>query len=66
MNIGGTVVVMPAKGTGCLVIGEFYSPDWVHTTFDRSVERAVEFQELWQDLKIISERYWVDAMAVHG
>ena len=65
-DIGGSIVPLPTQETDYLVIGEFCSPDWVHTTFGRSIQRAVELQELGKELKIISERHWVDAMAVHG
>ena len=62
-EIGGTVVSQPNQETDYLVIGEFCSPDWVHTTFGRAIERAIELQDQGQDLKIISERHWVDALA---
>ena len=65
-DIGGSIVPLPTQETDYMVIGEFCSPDWVHTTFGRSIQRAVELQELGKELKIISERHWVDAMAVHG
>ncbi len=63
MEIGGTVVSQPTKDTDYLVIGEFCSPDWIHTTFGRSIERAIELREQGSNLKIISERCWVDALA---
>ena len=64
-EIGGTVVSQPGQETDYLIIGEFCSPDWVHTTFGRAIERAIELQDQGQDLKIISERHWVDALATH-
>ena len=63
MEMGGSIVNAPAQDTDYLVIGEFCSPDWVHTTFGRSIERAVELREQGADLQIISERHWVDALA---
>lgn len=63
LEIGGSVVTAPTHETDYLVIGEFCSPDWAHTTFGRSIERAIELQEQGQPIKIISERHWVDAMA---
>lgn len=64
-EIGGQVVSQPTQDTDYLVIGEFCSPDWVHTTFGRSIERAIELRDQGQDIKIISERYWVDALSTH-
>ncbi len=63
VEMGGIIVPAPTQKTDYLVIGEFCSPDWVHTTFGRSIERAIELQEQGQDLKIISERHWVDSLA---
>ena len=63
VEIGGSVVNSPTLETDYLVIGEFCSPDWAHTTFGRSIERAIELREQGRDIKIISERHWVDAMA---
>ncbi|MBO6555388.1 MAG: BRCT domain-containing protein [Pseudomonadales bacterium] len=63
VEVGGQVVESPETGTDYLVIGEFCSPDWVHTTFGRAIERAVELQQGGAAIKIISERRWVDALA---
>jgi NAD-dependent DNA ligase len=64
-EIGGLVVSQPTQDTDYLVIGEFCSPDWVHTTFGRSIERAIELRDQGQDIKIISERWWVEALSTH-
>ncbi len=65
VEIGGAVVTAPTQETDYLVIGEFCSPDWIHTTFGRSIERAIELRDQGQDIKIISERHWVDALATY-
>lgn len=64
-EVGGVVDENPTQETDYLVIGEFCSPDWVHTTFGRSIERAVELQEQGHGIHIVSERQWVDALATH-
>lgn len=66
LEVGGSIVDTPGQETDYLVIGEFCSPDWVHTTFGRSIERAVEMREQGSGIKIISERHWVDALADEG
>ena len=63
VEMGGSISHAPTQKTDFLVIGEFCSPDWVHTTFGRSIERAIDLQKQGSDLKIISERYWVDSLA---
>lgn len=62
-EIGGSLVNQPTQNTDYLVIGEFCSPDWIHTTFGRSIERAIELESQGNDIKIISERQWVNGMA---
>ncbi len=63
VGLGGSLVPMPTRETDYLVIGELCSPDWIHTTFGRSIERAVELQSQGAALEIISERHWVDSLA---
>ena len=64
LEMGGTVVTAPGKDTDYLVIGELRSPDWVHTSFGRSIERAIELKEQGHPLGIISEEHWVNALSV--
>lgn len=62
-ELGGIVEQSPNGGTNFLVIGEMGSPDWVHTSFGRSIEKAVEMQGNGHPIKIISEEHWVEQMA---
>lgn len=61
-ELGGTVAQTPTAKTNYLVIGEMGSPDWVHTSFGRSIETAIEMQGNGHDIEIISEEHWVDQM----
>jgi len=63
LEMGGDIVDMPSSDTDFLVICELCSPEWVHTTFGRSIERAVELRESGSNICIISEEHWVDALA---
>ncbi|MFT5043613.1 MAG: NAD-dependent DNA ligase [Porticoccaceae bacterium] len=63
MEMGGHVTDMPSGDTDYLVIGELCSPEWVHTTFGRSIERAIELRDGGAEIAIISEEHWVDALA---
>lgn len=63
VEMGASVVSGPTQETDYLVIGEFCSPDWVHTTFGRSIERAIELRDQGHAIKLVSERHWVDALA---
>jgi len=64
-ELGGEVVSMPGKDTDYLVIGELCSPDWVHTTFGRSIERGVELKDQGHGLAIVTEEHWVDNLGKH-
>ena len=61
-ELGGKVVSMPTKDTDYLVIGELCSPDWVHTTFGRSIEKGVELKNQGHALLILNEEHWVDSL----
>ena len=63
-ELGGSVVPAPGKDTDYLVIGELCSPDWAHTSFGRSIERAIELKNQGHALGIISEEHWVNALSV--
>ena len=50
------------KGTNYLIIGTFGSRDWVHTSFGRKIEKAVEYREAGTPLAIVAEDHWVSAL----
>jgi hypothetical protein len=64
-EMGGEVVPMPGRETDYLVIGELCSPDWVHTTFGRSIEKGVELKEQGHPLTILTEEHWVNNLTRH-
>lgn len=64
-EMGGEVVPMPSRDTDYLVIGELCSPDWVHTTFGRSIEKGVELKEQGHPLTILTEEHWVNNLTRH-
>lgn len=66
LEFGGSIAESPTHDTDYLVIGELCSPDWIHTTFGRSIERAMELREQGEDITIISERHWVDSLATQS
>lgn len=61
-EMGGSVTSQPGRDTDYLVIGELCSPDWAHTSFGRSIEKAVQLREEGHPISIISEEHWVDAL----
>lgn len=45
-----------------LIIGTNVSPHWVHTSYGRKIEQAVELQQGGHSIRIISERRWLAAL----
>jgi NAD-dependent DNA ligase len=62
-EMGGTISDTPSDETDYLIIGEFCSPEWRHTTFGRSIEKAVELKEAGNSILIISEEHWVESLS---
>lgn len=55
---GGAVNDNPRQTTRFLLIGHFASRDWVHTSYGRKIERAVELRNAGHRVSIISEAHW--------
>lgn len=51
------------KRTTYLVIGTFGSRDWVHTSFGRKIEKAVEYRRKWGRLSIVGEDHWAGSLS---
>jgi len=46
------------KDTQFLVIGEYASDDWIHSTYGRKIEKAVDLRDAGVPINIISEAHW--------
>jgi NAD-dependent DNA ligase len=46
------------RRTDYLIIGTFGSRDWVHTSFGRKIQKAVEYRAQGQRLVIVGEDHW--------
>lgn len=55
-----TIFATPVKALDYLVIGSVGSSDWIHASFGRKIEDAVELRNRWGRLAIVSERHWAD------
>ena len=62
LELGGDIVEAPNMVTDYLVIGELSSPDWVHTSFGRSIEHAVDLKQQGSSISILSEEHWVNSL----
>ena len=59
LDRGGEVKSSPTQQTDYLVVGDIGSRDWVHSTFGRKIERAVEMRDQGHRIAVISEQHWV-------
>lgn len=61
---GGRCKSSPCKKTAFLVVGEVGSRDWIHSTFGRKIEKAVELRDGGAGIAIIPEERFFDYL--HG
>lgn len=59
---GSTFAPSVTKDTDYLVIGTFGSRDWVHTSFGRKIQKAVEYRASGIPLSIVAEEHWVSCV----
>ena len=59
---GGRVCSSPTSKTNFLVVGEAGSRDWIHSTFGRKIEKAVEMREGGGQIAIIAEQWFLGQM----
>jgi NAD-dependent DNA ligase len=60
---GGNVSQNVVVGLNYLVIGTVGSSDWIHATYGRKIEKAVEFRDKGHSLAIISEEHWASFLS---
>lgn len=59
-NLGGEMHKTVKKNTNYLVIGEIGSEHWIHSSFGRKIEKAVEYREKETGISIVSEQHWIN------
>jgi len=61
VNRGGVFHEKPLRETTFLIVGTGGSRDWVHSTFGRKIEKALEFRQKY-GTKIVAEEHWARAL----
>jgi NAD-dependent DNA ligase len=59
---GGVIKANVSKQLHYLVIGTIGSADWIHSTYGRKIEAAVELREQGVPLHIVPEEHWVSEL----
>lgn len=60
---GASFIDTVNKKLNYLVIGSRVSPSWFNTTYGRKIEKATQLKASGQNLQIVSEKQWVDAIS---
>jgi len=61
-EMSGAIDQSSTRETNDLVIGEWSSPEWIHATFGRSMERAIELRDPGHGIQILPEECWVNSL----
>jgi len=64
MERGGLCKKNPCKNTAFLVVGEIGSRDWIHSSFGRKIEKAIQLRDGGASVAIISEERFFNYL--HG
>jgi NAD-dependent DNA ligase len=62
LDRGGEVIVSISRDLHFLVIGVIGSRDWIHTTYGRKIQKAVEYRDKGLTLAIVSEEHFVKSL----
>jgi NAD-dependent DNA ligase len=58
MARGGKPQSRPTMETNYLVLGNLGSRDWIHSSYGRKIEQAIEFKQRRLPISIVSEEHW--------
>ncbi|WP_020407674.1 BRCT domain-containing protein [Hahella ganghwensis] len=64
--LGGLVSTSVTKNLDYLVIGTYVTDSWVHETFGRKIEKAVEYRESGVPIAIVTEEHWAGSGGLVG
>jgi NAD-dependent DNA ligase len=63
-SLGGLNAKNVTKSVNFLVLGTYVTDSWVHESFGRKIEKAVEYRESGVPLAIVTEGHWLEASGV--
>ena len=58
--LGGTTSKGVTKSVDYVVIGSYVTDSWIHETFGRKIEKAMEYRESGVPLAIVAEEHWAN------
>lgn len=60
-KLGGVCAKGVSKTLNYLVLGTYVTDSWIHETFGRKIEKAMQYRDDGVQLAIISEEHWANA-----
>jgi len=63
-QLGGKTADRVTKSLDVLVIGSYVTDSWVHETFGRKIEKAMEYRDKGLGLAIITEQHWLNEAGI--
>lgn len=60
-RLGGICAKGVTKSVNYLVLGTYVTDSWIHETFGRKIEKAMEYRNAGVPLAIITEEHWATA-----
>lgn len=59
---GGTVRAAVSPKTDYVIVGDVGSRDWLHSSFGRKIQEAMDLRNLGAMISIVPERHWVTSL----
>lgn len=59
-QLGGINASSVNKSVNYLILGTYVTDSWVHETYGRKIEKAIEYRNLGIPIAIITEEHWVN------
>jgi NAD-dependent DNA ligase len=53
-----------SKSTNYLIIGTYVTDSWIHESFGRKIEQAVELRDQGNEINIVSESTWIQQLGL--
>ena len=58
-GLGGVIAKNVTKSVNYLVIGTYVTDSWIHESYGRKIEKAMEYRDRGTGLVIITEEHWL-------
>ena len=60
-SLGGVIAMSVSKSLDYLVIGTYVTDSWMHESYGRKIEKAMNYRAAGVPINIVTEECWVEA-----